>query len=310
MLGLDTRPAAATDDLHDTVDYGSLVAAVKAAVENDPVDLIETLAQRIADVCLLDRRVEWARVTVHKPDAPIDATFSDVDADDHPPTQPDREDSTVTETPNPNIIDADTLTGEMRPIRRAVLALGSNLGERLANLQGAVNALADTPDVWVTGVSPVYETEPVDSPPTGPRTSSTPWCSSTPRWPRPGCWTARWPSRTPSAASAATVRNAPRTLDVDLIVVGDRRGDDEDLRLPHPRAAERAFVLQPWHDVEPDAELPDAGPDRRPAGEDRPQRHHAARRPRAPDPVTPTRTRPRRGAVGPGRLRPHLRTEP
>ena len=54
------------------------MATVKAAVESDPVDLIETLAQRIADVCLLDHRVEWTRVTVHKPDAPIDATFSDV----------------------------------------------------------------------------------------------------------------------------------------------------------------------------------------------------------------------------------------
>ena len=78
VLGLDTRPAADTDDLQHTVDYGSLVASVKTAVENDPVDLIETLAQRIADVCLLDVRVEWTRVTVHKPDAPIDATFADV----------------------------------------------------------------------------------------------------------------------------------------------------------------------------------------------------------------------------------------
>lgn len=77
-LGIDTAPAAASDDLHDTVDYGSLVAAVKAAVETDPVDLIETLAQRIAGVCLSDARVGWARVTVHKPDAPIEATFADV----------------------------------------------------------------------------------------------------------------------------------------------------------------------------------------------------------------------------------------
>lgn len=77
-LGIDTRPAAASDELHDTLDYGSLVTAVKAAVENDPVDLIETLAQRIADVCLSDVRVVWARVTVHKPDAPIEATFRDV----------------------------------------------------------------------------------------------------------------------------------------------------------------------------------------------------------------------------------------
>jgi len=77
-LGVDTRPAAASDDLHDTVDYGSLVAQVKAAVESDPVDLIEALAERISGVCLLDDRVEWARVTVHKPGAPIEATFEDV----------------------------------------------------------------------------------------------------------------------------------------------------------------------------------------------------------------------------------------
>jgi dihydroneopterin aldolase len=78
VLGIDTRPAASTDDLQDTVNYGTLVAAVKNAVETDPVDLIETLAQRIADICLTDDRVRWTEVTVHKPDAPIDATFTDV----------------------------------------------------------------------------------------------------------------------------------------------------------------------------------------------------------------------------------------
>jgi dihydroneopterin aldolase len=78
VLGLDTRAAAASDDLRDTVDYGSLVMGVKNAIESDPVDLVETLAQRIADICLTDGRVQWAEVTVHKPDAPIDATFSDV----------------------------------------------------------------------------------------------------------------------------------------------------------------------------------------------------------------------------------------
>ncbi len=78
VLGVDTRAAAASDDLQETVDYGTLVAAVKRAIEDDPVDLIETLAQRIADVCLADPRVAWTEVTVHKPDAPIEATFSDV----------------------------------------------------------------------------------------------------------------------------------------------------------------------------------------------------------------------------------------
>ena len=78
VLGLDTGAAARNDDLQETVDYGSLVAAVKKAVETDPVDLIETLAQRIAIVCLQDQRVQWTEVTVHKPDAPIEATFEDV----------------------------------------------------------------------------------------------------------------------------------------------------------------------------------------------------------------------------------------
>ena len=77
-LGLDTRPAAASDDLRDTVDYGSLVMDVKSAVESDPVDLVETVAERIATVCLADRRVDWVRVTLHKPEAPIQAAFADV----------------------------------------------------------------------------------------------------------------------------------------------------------------------------------------------------------------------------------------
>jgi dihydroneopterin aldolase len=77
-LELDTRAAATTDDLARTVDYGALVDEVVAAVRKDPVDLIETLAQRIADVCLAHEQVETVEVTVHKPHAPIAATFSDV----------------------------------------------------------------------------------------------------------------------------------------------------------------------------------------------------------------------------------------
>ena len=78
VLELDTRAAARSDDLADTVDYGSLADRVKVAIETDPVDLIETLAERIADLCLADERVGRAEVTVHKPEAPIAATFSDV----------------------------------------------------------------------------------------------------------------------------------------------------------------------------------------------------------------------------------------
>jgi 7,8-dihydroneopterin aldolase/epimerase/oxygenase len=78
VLALDTREAARADDLQQTVNYGTLVAQVKEAIESDPVDLIETLAARIADICLADVRVAWAEVTLHKPDAPIEAPFSDV----------------------------------------------------------------------------------------------------------------------------------------------------------------------------------------------------------------------------------------
>jgi len=78
LLGIDTAPAAAADDLALTVDYGTLVDSVRKAVEEDPVDLIETLAQRIADVCLAEAAAAWVEVTVHKPNAPITTTFSDV----------------------------------------------------------------------------------------------------------------------------------------------------------------------------------------------------------------------------------------
>ena len=165
----------------------------------------------------------------------------------------------MTETPNPHIVDTDTLTGEMHPIRRCVLSLGSNLGERLNNLQGAVDALADTPEVWVTAVSPVYETAPVDAPEDSKDYLNAVLLADT-------TLSARTLLERALAVEDAYGRertaehNAPRTLDVDLIVVGDRRADDDDLVLPHPRAHERAFVLAPWNDVEPDAELPGQGP--------------------------------------------------
>lgn len=77
-LGVDTAAAAASDDLARTVDYGSLVSDVVAAVSDDPVDLIETVAERVAGVCLAREGVLWTEVTVHKPQAPIQATFADV----------------------------------------------------------------------------------------------------------------------------------------------------------------------------------------------------------------------------------------
>nr|WP_187361342.1 dihydroneopterin aldolase [Phytoactinopolyspora mesophila] len=77
-LSVDTRPAATSDELSDTVDYGILAERVVDVVEGEPVKLVETLAQRIADVCLEDHRVEDVEVTVHKPEAPTTVPVGDV----------------------------------------------------------------------------------------------------------------------------------------------------------------------------------------------------------------------------------------
>jgi 7,8-dihydroneopterin aldolase/epimerase/oxygenase len=77
-LFVDTTVAAASDDLADAVDYASVAFAVLAVVEGEPLALIETLAQRIADVCLADARVGRVAVTVHKPEAPVAAVFDDI----------------------------------------------------------------------------------------------------------------------------------------------------------------------------------------------------------------------------------------
>jgi dihydroneopterin aldolase len=77
-LELDTRPAAESDELSDTVHYGELAEALAAVISGEPVNLLETLADRLCRVCLADVRVEAATVTVHKPQAPIALSFGDV----------------------------------------------------------------------------------------------------------------------------------------------------------------------------------------------------------------------------------------
>lgn len=164
----------------------------------------------------------------------------------------------MTETPNPYILDADTMTGEMRPIRQAVLALGSNLGERFNTLQGAVNALADTPEVTVVSVSPVYQTPAMDAPEGSRDFLNAVMLVDTTL----SVHTLLERSHAVESAfgrERTGVPNEPRTLDVDLIVVGERIAADDDLVLPHPRCHERAFVLRPWLDLDPEAYVPGQG---------------------------------------------------
>lgn len=78
VLEVSTAAAASSDDLVDTIDYGDLAQRLAAVVAGEPVNLLETLAARLADECLRDARVQAATLTVHKPQAPIPLTFADV----------------------------------------------------------------------------------------------------------------------------------------------------------------------------------------------------------------------------------------
>jgi len=150
--------------------------------------------------------------------------------------------------------------GAQRPQRRRViLALGSNLGDRLETLQGAVDALFDAPGLGFAAVSPVYETAPVlgDEGPEQPDYLNAVIAVDT-----------ALPARTILDRAHGVeevfgrVRGqhwGPRTLDVDVIVCGDEVSQDPELTLPHPRAHERAFVLAPWFDIDPGAVIPGRG---------------------------------------------------
>lgn len=152
-------------------------------------------------------------------------------------------------------IDVDTL-GAMRPLRTVVFSLGANLGDTLETLQGAVDLLCETPNVIPVAVSPVYLTTPVGKLDQPDFHNLVLEVEST--------LTARTLLERGQAVEDAYGRerlelNGPRTVDVDLVQVGPLQIDEPDLKVPHPRAHERAFVLVPWADIEPAAVLPGYG---------------------------------------------------
>ena len=136
---------------------------------------------------------------------------------------------------------------------RAVLSLGSNLGDRLAYLRLAVDGLADS----VVAVSPIYETEPWGGVEQGEFLNAVVIVddAATDAW----GWLHRGQALEQAVRRERTVRWGPRTLDVDVVTVDGVRSEDPRLLLPHPGAASRATVLQPWLDVDADAELPGHG---------------------------------------------------
>jgi 2-amino-4-hydroxy-6-hydroxymethyldihydropteridine diphosphokinase len=142
----------------------------------------------------------------------------------------------------------------------AVLALGSNLGDREATVAAAVHAIAELPGVELTAVSPVYESDAVK--PDGVDLAAPAYLNLVVTVRYAGTPHDLLDAVNGIEADHGRVREerwGDRTLDIDLISVGEARITDARLTLPHPRAAERDFVLAPWLDIDPDATLPGRG---------------------------------------------------
>ena len=134
------------------------------------------------------------------------------------------------------------------PVERAYLALGSNLGDRVAHLQLGVDALARVPGVNVLAVSRVYETAPVGGPPQDPYLNAVVAIETNLD---PSELLHRTQQIEELAERERKERWGPRTLDVDILLVGEWVIDIADLTIPHPRMWERGFVLAPLRDVAP-----------------------------------------------------------
>lgn len=228
-LEVDLREAGRTDALEATVHYGLVSEAVVARIEGEPVDLIEKLADLIARDCLSFPLVAGVGVTVHKPGAPIPVPFADV-----------------------------TVSVHRSRTHRAVVALGANLGDRRGALQGAVYALAGLGDV--VAVSPLVETPALTLPGAGPQPDYLNAVVLLDTALEPAALLAAAQAVESAFGRVRSERWGARTLDVDLVAVGDLQSADPLLTLPHPRAHERAFVLGPWAAADPSATLPGHGP--------------------------------------------------
>jgi len=223
---LDTSPAAHTDDLESTIDYGKVTNVIVAETQSGPVDLIETLAERLHQALFAQFPMDRLQITIHKPQAPISANFSDVRL-------------------------TTSFTREKQQ-RQIVFSLGSNIEPRLDYLQFAVSGLASTPGITEVQVSGVYETQPQSDIPQADFLNAIVVAQS--------ALSAEELLHRALALETLAHRvrlseHGPRTLDIDLIAAGDEQWATPDLILPHPRARNRAFVLVPWLTVDPQARL-------------------------------------------------------
>ncbi|MDT0165936.1 2-amino-4-hydroxy-6-hydroxymethyldihydropteridine diphosphokinase [Actinotalea sp. AC32] len=277
VLHVDTRSAAAADRLDLTVDYGTVASRVAAVLSGAPADLVETVAERIAAVVLDDDRVHAVDVVLHKPQAPIPVPFDDVTVEIHrdrarPPavaapsggrhagaaaTEPDTRSDVAAppDLPGPAAVHDRLDEPPAEPVD-VVLALGSNLGPSQDLLRRAVHELCEVDGLDVVAVSPLVRTAAVGGPEQPDYLNAVVLGRTTlaPRALLRACQGVE-----ASLGRERLERWGPRTVDVDVVVHGTTLAVTDDLELPHPRAHERAFVLEPWAQVAPDAVLPGLG---------------------------------------------------
>lgn len=241
---LDTRAAADSDDIVDTLHYGHLMRALYEVALHEPVDLLETLAERLAAVTFAFSGPQAVRITVHKPQAPVKLRFEDVSV------------SVLRYRP-----EGPEPTTPRRPTARAVIALGANLGNREAAIRQAMDQIEALPGVWPHRRSRLYETAALtthgvdESEPSYLNAVMTVHTDL-----EPHALLHELLRIEDLHGRVRAERWGSRTLDLDLIEHGGLEIADETLELPHPRAFERAFVLSPWAEIEPTATIPGRGP--------------------------------------------------
>ena len=228
-LDVDLRRAGRSDLLAHTVNYAEVAADIVSLIVGPSLDLIESLAEKIASLALSRPLVQSVEVTVHKPQAPVGVPFGDVQV------------TLVRQRDEP-----------------VVVALGANIGAVQPTLEAAVRALANVDGLRISMVSDLFETDPVGGPDQPvylnavvlARTSLAAFALLT-----------ELHAIEADHGRVRETRWGARSLDLDLIQYGDPESGtellshDPELTLPHPRAHERAFVLAPWSALDTDAQL-------------------------------------------------------
>jgi dihydroneopterin aldolase / 2-amino-4-hydroxy-6-hydroxymethyldihydropteridine diphosphokinase len=221
----DIRQAGATDDLAATLNYAEPTLAAELVIKNEGHILLERVATRIAEEVLRSPKVVSVGVVVRKlqPPLPHDMTSTAV---------------RIHRT-------RSHLSFEPRKRVRAYIALGSNLGDRRAHLRRAIHGLPDT-----VAISNVYETDPVGTTDDSGRYLNMVVALDTDL--DPFALLALCRRLENDAGRVRTYRNAPRELDVDVLLYAGVRIESDELTIPHPRMWERRFVMAPLADVGPE----------------------------------------------------------